>query len=161
MKTSIKVCVSKFFSSLLFLFGKKKKLFGQLLTWGPLKHSTSLRVFPTFNTEHRTHTVSPPPSFSFHFLISSFLCFFVTYHQTYWILHDRPFWWGGRQKRHALKAGADSHFSQGVVGNLHSFPFWPTPLSPPFPRSAHLDFVKSLERRFMFSSSRNFLFLPF
>lgn len=65
------------------------------------------------------HTVPHHPPLTLNLLILSF-CVFVTYHQTYWILHDRPFWWGGGEKRHALKAGADSDFSQGVVGNLPS-----------------------------------------
>lgn len=114
-----------------------------------LKHSASLWAFPTFNIYHHTYTVSHHPLLAFTFSFHPFCVFFffVTYHQTYWILHDRPFWWGGRQKRHALKAGAGSHFSQRVVGNLQSFPgFWPTPLSQPCPPSAHLYFVKTLQK---------------
>lgn len=119
----------------------------EVLTWCPETLWITLSVSNIQHLSPYTHCF-PPPSVSSHFLMSSFLCFFfVTYHQTYWILHDRPFWWGGRQKRHALKAGAGSHFSQGVVGNLQSFPgFWPTPLSQPCPPSTHLYFVKTLQK---------------
>lgn len=74
--------------------------------------------------------------------------FFVTYHQTYWILHDRPFWWGGRQKRHALKAGADSHFSQGGlwVTFTHFLGFDPTPLFLSLPSSTLLRVFKGTLR---------------
>lgn len=111
-----------------------------------LKHSAPL--WSVSNIHHLSpYTVSQHPLLAFTFSFHPFcVFFFVTYHQTYWILHDRPFWWGGRQKRHALKAGAGSHFSQGVVGTLQSFPgFWPTPLSQPCPPT-HLYFVKTLQK---------------
>ena len=81
--------------------------------------------FTTSKTTRPLHALSVLISpFSFDSKLNKPFCssvfLFVTYHQTYWILHDRPFWWGGREKRHALKSSTDSDFSQWVVGNLHS-----------------------------------------
>lgn len=88
-----------------------------------------------------------PPSFtrlSLNPLISLFKEF-VTYHQTYWILHDHPFWRRRREKRDELKVdeGSAPFHSWGWKGPTHlhhifdkipiaPFPCCPLTLGSPF-----------------------------
>lgn len=110
-----------------------------LRPWNTRHHSVSVS-----NIQHRSHTVPPPPSFSFHFLISSFLCFVFCHLPPNLLNPPRsPILMRRKTETTRIEGRRWQPFlSRGVVGNLHSFPgFWP---HPSVPQSAQLDFVKSL-----------------